>query len=52
MTLSARCRTIACRADYFGITMDHCLVGWTYLARCVRGRFLAMREEDFVMAAG
>jgi peptide/nickel transport system permease protein len=27
------------------------LVGWTYLARVVRGRFLAMREEDFVLAA-
>ncbi len=36
---------------YFGITMIIALVGWTYLARVVRGRFLAMREEDFVMAA-
>ena len=27
------------------------LVGWTGLARVVRGRFLALREEDFVMAA-
>ncbi len=36
---------------YFGITMILALVGWTYLARVVRGRFLAMREEDFVMAA-
>jgi peptide/nickel transport system permease protein len=36
---------------YFGITMILALVGWTFLARVVRGRFLAMREEDFVMAA-
>ena len=36
---------------YFGITMIIALVGWTYLARVVRGRFLAMREEDFVLAA-
>ena len=27
------------------------LIGWTGLARVVRGRFLAMREEDFVVAA-
>ena len=27
------------------------LIGWTQLARVVRGRFLALREEDFVMAA-
>lgn len=36
---------------YFGITMILAVVGWTHLARVVRGRFLAMREEDFVMAA-
>jgi len=36
---------------YFGITMILALVGWTYLGRVVRGRFLAMREEDFVLAA-
>src|SRR2546427_559366 len=27
------------------------LLGWTELARVVRGRFLALREEDFVVAA-
>ena len=27
------------------------LVGWTTLGREVRGRFLALREEDFVLAA-
>ncbi len=36
---------------YFGITIILSLVSWTGMARVVRGRFLAMREEDFVMAA-
>ena len=36
---------------YFGITIILSLFGWTTLARQVRGRFLALREEDFVMAA-
>jgi peptide/nickel transport system permease protein len=36
---------------YFGITIILSLIGWTGLARVVRGRFLAMREEEFVMAA-
>ena len=27
------------------------LLGWTELARVVRGRFLSLREEDFVTAA-
>lgn len=36
---------------YFGITIILSLVGWTDLARVVRGRFLSLREEDFVMAA-
>jgi peptide/nickel transport system permease protein len=36
---------------YFAITIILSLVGWTGLARVVRGRFLALREEDFVMAA-
>jgi peptide/nickel transport system permease protein len=36
---------------YFGITVILSLVGWTGLARVVRGRFLSLREEDFVMAA-
>lgn len=38
-------------AVYFGITVILSLIGWTGLARVVRGRFLALREEDFVMAA-
>ena len=36
---------------YFGITVILSLIGWTGMARVVRGRFLAMREEDFVLAA-
>jgi peptide/nickel transport system permease protein len=36
---------------YFAITIILSLVGWTELARVVRGRFLALRTEDFVTAA-
>jgi len=36
---------------YFAITLILALVGWTRLAREVRGRFLSLREEDFVLAA-
>ncbi len=36
---------------YFGITVLLSLIGWTGMARVVRGRFLALREEDFVLAA-
>jgi peptide/nickel transport system permease protein len=36
---------------YFMITLILSLIGWTGLARVVRGRFLALREEDFIMAA-
>jgi peptide/nickel transport system permease protein len=36
---------------YFGITIILSLLGWTNMARVVRGRFLALREEDFVLAA-
>jgi peptide/nickel transport system permease protein len=36
---------------YFAITIIISVFGWTELARVVRGRFLALREEDFVMAA-
>jgi peptide/nickel transport system permease protein len=52
MTLSAALpRDWPVERVYFGITMILALVGWTFLARVVRGRFLAMREEDFVLAA-
>lgn len=36
---------------YFAITVIISLLAWTDLARVVRGKFLALREEDFVMAA-
>ncbi len=36
---------------YFAITVIISFIGWTTLAREVRGRFLSMREEDFVVAA-
>jgi peptide/nickel transport system permease protein len=36
---------------YFGITIILSLLSWTGLARVVRGRFLSLREEDFVLAA-
>ena len=36
---------------YFAITIIISLLAWTELARVVRGRFLSLREEDFVMAA-
>jgi peptide/nickel transport system permease protein len=36
---------------YFAITVILSVIGWTGLARVVRGRFLSLREEDFVMAA-
>jgi peptide/nickel transport system permease protein len=36
---------------YFGITIILSAIGWTSLGRQVRGRFLALRTEDFVLAA-
>jgi len=36
---------------YFGITIILSFISWTGLARVVRGRFLSLREQDFVMAA-
>ena len=36
---------------YFGVTIILSLMGWTGLARVVRGKFLSLREEDFVVAA-
>lgn len=38
-------------ARYFMITVVLSFMGWTGLAREVRGRFLALREEQFVTAA-
>jgi len=36
---------------YFAITIILSLMGWTGLARIVRGILLQMRDEDFIMAA-
>lgn len=36
---------------YLGITIILSFVGWTTLARVIRGKFLALREEDYVLAA-
>ncbi len=36
---------------YFAITMILSVIGWTWLARQLRGKVLALREEEFVTAA-
>lgn len=36
---------------YFVITVILAILGWTSLARVVRGRFLSLKSEDFVTAA-
>ncbi|TDQ40775.1 ABC transporter permease [Aureibacillus halotolerans] len=36
---------------YFGMVLIFSMVGWTGLARVVRGKILSLREEDFTMAA-
>jgi peptide/nickel transport system permease protein len=36
---------------YFGITIVLSLIGWTGLARVVRGKILSLREEDYIVAA-
>jgi len=36
---------------YFGITVVLSLMGWTGLARVVRGKILSLREEDYAVAA-
>lgn len=38
-------------AVYFLITVILSVIGWTGLARVVRGRFLSLKTEDFVTAA-
>ena len=44
-------KTWSVQQVYFTITIIISLIGWTELARVVRGRFLSLREEDFVTAA-
>ncbi len=36
---------------YFGIVLILSLVGWTGLARVVRGKFMSVKQEDFILAA-
>lgn len=36
---------------YFGITIVLSMLGWTGLARVVRGKLLSLREEDYAVAA-
>ena len=36
---------------YFGMTLILSLVGWTQIARVVRGKIISLREEDYVAAA-
>ena len=36
---------------YFGITIVLSMLNWTSLARVVRGKILALREEDYAVAA-
>ncbi len=38
-------------ATYFAITLVLSLLNWTGLARVVRGKILALREEDYAVAA-
>ena len=36
---------------YFAITLILSMLGWTTMARVVRGKFLEMREEEYILAA-
>ncbi len=36
---------------YFGISTVLAIIGWTSLARVIRGKLLSLREEDYVTAA-
>lgn len=38
-------------AIYFAITIVLSMLGWTQLARVVRGKILSLREEDYAVAA-
>ncbi len=52
MTLSAAVpRDWSITKTYFAITIILSIVGWCGLAREVRGKLLALREEDFTLAA-
>ncbi len=44
-------RTWSTIQTYFAITIILSFFGWTNIARVVRGKFLSLREEDFVLAS-
>ena len=44
-------REFTIQQRYFAITVVVSLIAWTQFGREIRGRFLAMREEDFITAA-
>jgi peptide/nickel transport system permease protein len=44
-------RTWSSLQVYFGITLILSLMGWTRMARVVRGKLLSLREEDYATAA-
>lgn len=43
--------TVSDLTVYFCMTLILALIGWTGLARVVRGKFLALREEDYILSA-
>lgn len=52
MALSAAVpRSWSVLQTYFAITIILSLIGWTWLARQLRGKVLSLRNEDFVLAA-
>ena len=52
LTLSAALpRNLTQLQMYFGITIILSFIGWTEVARVVRGKFMSLRNEDFVLAA-
>lgn len=52
MTLAAALpKTWSALQVYLGMVLIMSLIGWTGLARVVRGKILSVREEDFVTAA-
>ena len=52
LTLSAALpRNLTQLQMYFGITVILSFIGWTEVARVVRGKFMSLRNEDFVLAA-
>lgn len=44
-------KDLPAQLQYLAVTVIISLIGWTQLARVVRGKFLAMRGEVFVVAA-